>query len=451
MSKRVFVSKGNPHTLSTAILHGKWAVHDSLLPAAAGLAAKIIQGETPDFSGFKKEKADGVEAGYTGYISPSGRVRYPWNEFDGAVEGSIGLIEISGTMLKADNCDDGMDTMSSYLYKCYQNPNIVGVLLLCDSGGGQVSGTEAFADAVSHRNKPVVAWVNGMAASACYWVASQADMIVMNGTISEVGSIGILASAIDLIPYWEAQGVKVHTILADGSEDKNKSYFEMLKGNYDLVKAELTDLRSVFVNAVKTGRAGKLKNEEMFSGKMFNTAAAIANGMADKQGMMGDAIKEIRGLAKSQKYSSSNNYNQSAQEMSFSIFGKNSASTVGSQFAKLAAMKPEELKAEAVHKLNETLEASESPLRVVGHSDFDAVNDGGASLRASEERVSTLEARVRELEAENEKLGKKVPNAQGAKSNKNSEEPQEEINRADYGYMTDEEFEEFKQGKIKAI
>lgn len=443
------MSKSNPQALAASILHGKWAISSDQLSAAAGLVAKIIQGETPDFSGFKRANTDkeNREAGYTGFITPSGKVRYPWTPFDGAIEGSIGLVEITGTMLKADNCDDGMDTMTSYLYQCYQNPNITGVLLYCDSGGGQVMGTEAFAKAVADRTKPVVAWVNGMAASACYWVASQTDKIIMNGQTSEVGSIGVMATVMDLMPYWEAQGVKFHTVLADGSEEKNLSYFELLKGNYDLVKAELTQIKDLFHSTVKTGRAGKLQGEEMLKGAMYPTKKAIELGMADSMGTMADAIKEIRTLAKSTTYSNSNSYTTANQMGGFSLFAKGGASTSASLFAKVAKTKKEELKADLVMKLNESLEAEESAIRVVGEADFEAAMDGVIALNKAEERADKAEARVKELEAEVERLGKKVPNAQGTTSTK-KEEGTQEYSRADYGYLTDEEFEDLKSGKL---
>lgn len=442
------MSKSNPHALAASILHGKWAISADQMAAASGLVAKIIQGESPDFSGFKRPNAENREAGYTGYISPSGKIRYPWQAFDGAVEGSIGLVEISGTMLKADNCDDGMDTMTAYLYQCYQNPNITGVLLYCDSGGGQVMGTEAFAKAVADRTKPVVAWVNGTAASACYWVASQADKIIMNGQTSEVGSIGVMATVMDLIPYWEAQGVKFHTILAEGSEEKNLTYFELLKGNYDLVQAELTQIKDLFHSTVKSGRGDKLKNDSMLKGAMYPTKEAINLGMADAMGTMADAIKEIRTLAKTSTYSNSNSYTTANQMGGFSLFAKGGASTSASLFAKVAKAKKEELKADLVMKLNESLEAEDSPIRVVGESDFEAAMDGGTALNRAEERAEKAEARVKELEAEVKTLGDKIPNATGSQSTK-EKEGVATFERSNYAYLTDEEFEDLKSGKLK--
>jgi peptidoglycan hydrolase CwlO-like protein len=74
--------------------------------------------------------------------------------------------------------------------------------------------------------------------------------------------------------------------------------------------------------------------------------------------------------------------------------------------------------------------------------------DGGAALAKAEDRASKAEARVKELEAEVETLGNKVPNAQGTASNK-KEEGTQEFSRAEYGYLTDEEFEDLKSGKLK--
>jgi capsid assembly protease len=73
------------------------------------------------------------------------------------------------------------------------DPDVAGIVLDVDSPGGTVSGTmetaAAVADAAS--KKPCVACVNTLAASAAYWIASQASEVVMVPS-GDVGSIGAM-------------------------------------------------------------------------------------------------------------------------------------------------------------------------------------------------------------------------------------------------------------------
>lgn len=430
------------------ILHGKWAVHESILPIAAGLAKEIFEGRVPDFAPLRRATSNevGKEAtGITGYINPDGSMRYPWSEFEGMKNGAFAVLNISGVMMKADNCDDGMDTMAAYVDKAKANANVTGLLMIVDSGGGQVMGTEGLASAIAGFDKPVVAWVNGRAASAAYWVTSQADHIVINGKTSEVGSIGVMATAYDLIPMWEKMGIKVHTVLADGSEDKNKSYFEMLNGNYDLVKAELNQVRVLFHETVKTGRAGKLKGEEMLTGKMYPAEEALKLGMVDQIGNMATAVAELKKRTKAGSVGAGSNSYTSAMG-GFSLF-KDSGPAVDSLFAKVAKAKEGELDAAKLTKLNNLLEASGSHVRVVGSADFDAVADAGTSLAAAEERAEKAEKKVKELDAEVKRLGDLAPAATGSASGK-KEEGGTMLKREDYAYLTDDEWEaKLKEGK----
>jgi ClpP class serine protease len=72
--------------------------------------------------------------------------------------------------------------------------SIKAVILNLDSPGGQATGIAEFAHMVRAAGKPVIAYVDGMAASAAYWIASAASEIVISKT-GEVGSIGAVYGA----------------------------------------------------------------------------------------------------------------------------------------------------------------------------------------------------------------------------------------------------------------
>lgn len=91
--------------------------------------------------------------------------------------------------------------------------NAAAVLLVVDSPGGTVPGSEALHESIRllAAKKPVVAVVNNMAASGGYIAAIAADHIVARQT-SLVGSIGVLFQFPNVSQLLDRLGVKVETV-----------------------------------------------------------------------------------------------------------------------------------------------------------------------------------------------------------------------------------------------
>ncbi len=236
-------------------------------------------------------------------------------------EGTVAIIPVKGPIMREDGWSSyGTESKTKFLKAIYDIPNIKGVVLDINSGGGEVDGTMTFANAIKNRNKPVVALVNSIAASAAYWIAQNSDTILMNDSTAQVGSIGVMMTFIDDQKYWEDMGIKWVDIIADKSQDKNKGYFDALKGKYQTIKNEsLNPLREMFAQAVIDARGTKidLEAENVLSGKMYFASAtpsgnksAIQVGLADGIGDMEAAINQVLKLAETAKYvrQTSNNF-----------------------------------------------------------------------------------------------------------------------------------------------
>lgn len=206
---------------------------------------------------------------------------------------SIAILNVRGPITKYDQfCgDSGTLTKAELLDRCMNNPNIKGVVLIHDSGGGQASATEHFATKIFNASKPVVSFVQGMSASASYWLSSAADAVVMEFKMSSVGSIGAYTTVANFVNHYKMLGIDVRDIYAPQSENKNKAWREAMEGKDEAMEAELKTLTDFFINAVKVNRAGKLSNNaDIFKGNMFYTADAIKNGLADHEGDLAFAI-----------------------------------------------------------------------------------------------------------------------------------------------------------------
>lgn len=108
------------------------------------------------------------------------------------------LGERSGISELGSLFEDGLTygyEVKEHLMEAAEDEDISGVLLVIDSPGGTIFGSQAIADGVAYyrekTNKPIFTYVSGMAASGGYWTAVSTDHIIADhGTA--VGSIGVI-------------------------------------------------------------------------------------------------------------------------------------------------------------------------------------------------------------------------------------------------------------------
>ncbi|GIQ73203.1 S49 family peptidase [Bradyrhizobium sp. RD5-C2] len=167
------------------------------------------------------------------------------------------------------------------------DPDVAGAIVDVDSPGGTVSGTMEAAAAVADlaSKKPVIACVNTLAASAAYWIASQASEMVMSPS-GDVGSIGAMIMHHDISGWLEQIGMKMTLIRSEHAPMKNEAHpFAPLS---DDAKAFLQGRANAagadFIKAVANGRrVSQTKvREEFGQGRMVGAREAVARGMADR-------------------------------------------------------------------------------------------------------------------------------------------------------------------------
>lgn len=233
--------------------------------------------------------------------------------YDDAPQGSTAVFPIKGTMLKYGTwCDYGTQEIAGFMREAINHKNIESIILDIDSGGGSVSAIAPIVQVINEAkaaNKPVVAKID-LCCSAAYYAAVNCNYIVADNNISaEIGSIGVMISFSDMMPYYEKMGVKFHKIYATQSDHKNQAFELALEGKYELIKAELLDPLAIgFQSHVKTQRKGKLDEsiEGILSGKTYFADAALEYGMIDEIGTNATAIERAQVLAESRKFLANN-------------------------------------------------------------------------------------------------------------------------------------------------
>jgi signal peptide peptidase SppA len=173
------------------------------------------------------------------------------------------------------------------------DPGVGAVVLLIDSPGGSVSGIpEAAAEIRAARGgaKPIVAVADTMAASAAYWLGSQADRFVVTPS-GRVGSIGVYAMHQDVSEAMKTMGVKTTLVSAGRFKTEGNPFEPLTDEARARMQADVDMFHSMFVADVAAGRG--VKPDAVLSG--FGQGRTVLAREAVELGMV-DRIDTLRNV-----------------------------------------------------------------------------------------------------------------------------------------------------------
>ncbi len=202
------------------------------------------------------------------FVTPQGTAVVP-------VDGMIGQ-HLSNFETECGGFD--IATLVEDLDEIEANAGIQDVLLVLRSPGGVVTGVPEAADRIASMTKRVVAFTDSMAASAAYWLASQADEIWLTPS-AEVGSIGVYTALVDESAAWAREGYRRELIKAGRHKATGISGLPISDDDRALLQEAVNETYNTFTTAVRAGR-GDLPDDVM-QGQMFSANRALDAGLAD--------------------------------------------------------------------------------------------------------------------------------------------------------------------------
>ncbi|KKN71031.1 hypothetical protein LCGC14_0424480 [marine sediment metagenome] len=203
------------------------------------------------------------------------------------VVGTTAIVDLKGLMVRSAGMFarffgiTGSDQIRAAIEAADHDEDIDNIVLRVDSPGGSVSGIAELADAIKATETPIVAHVEGVAASAAFWVASQADRITV-GRMDLVGSIGVTLTLFDLSKAFRDDGIE--TVVIDTGELKTIGApgTEITKAQRDQLQHLVDFFFDGFVSGVAQGRGLTEKQVRAIAdGRMFTPAEAQENGLID--------------------------------------------------------------------------------------------------------------------------------------------------------------------------
>jgi len=226
------------------------------------------------------DKFDVVAARKTGYESSSSeRVQ---------IIGSIAVINIKGSIFRYSNIFTDfynlttIDNLMQDIEYVNDLKNIEGVLINADSGGGQANGISEAAGIFKMISKPTKTYISGSCASACYWLGSTSDEIIINKT-GIAGSIGAMLEVIDDTELLEKWGIKKTVYKSEVSPNKNSD---------SELQTLVNRLGEEFVTDVAKNRNVTFEHvlENYGKGGLFVGKDAVNAGLADKVGTFEEVL-----------------------------------------------------------------------------------------------------------------------------------------------------------------
>ncbi len=141
---------------------------------------------------------------------------------------------------------------------------------------------------------PVHAFVEDVAASGGYWLATAGDDIWVDPS-SVVGSIGVISASFGFPDLLSRHGIerRVHTA------GKSKSFLDPFRPekpeDVARLRAILDPIHEAFKAQVTGRRHGKLAEKDLFTGDVWVGQAAVAEGLADGIAHMAPKLKSLYG------------------------------------------------------------------------------------------------------------------------------------------------------------
>lgn len=159
------------------------------------------------------------------------------------------------------------------------------IMLYIDSPGGTVDGTQELARTIyaARGTKPVVAFSDGLIASAAYWIGAAADRLYISGDTVWAGSVGVIATHVDLSEADRQAGIKVTEIVAGKYKNIGSPNEPLTTEGRAYIQERVDHIYSVFVSDVAQfrGTTPEAVIENMADGRIFVGKNAITAGLVD--------------------------------------------------------------------------------------------------------------------------------------------------------------------------
>ncbi len=209
------------------------------------------------------------------------------------------IVHGAGGAFPAGPMVSGSDAVLKALRSARNDRRACGVVLFIDSPGGSALGSELILEEVKRlaKKKPVVAYVDRVAASGGYMAALGAQEI-WAAPSALLGSIGVFAGKFDLGRLFDRLGVRREVLAKGAHAGIHATSRPFTPGERDALEAEVEETYQAFLDHVSAARG--ISKEEAHSrgeGRVFSGQRALEAKLVDRVGLFDDACRRALELA----------------------------------------------------------------------------------------------------------------------------------------------------------
>ena len=194
-----------------------------------------------------------------------------------------------------------IDALAPLLEAAFRPRSVTAVALVVNSPGGSPVQSELIAgrirDLAAECDKPVVAFVEDVAASGGYWLACAADEVRVTGT-SIIGSIEVISYGFGFQEAIGKLGIERRVHTAGSSKALLDPFQSERPDDVAHLKAIQAEMHERFISWVRSRRGDLLKVDdepELLEGKFWTGARGVALGLADGEGELRRTLRERYG------------------------------------------------------------------------------------------------------------------------------------------------------------
>ena len=211
----------------------------------------------------------------------------------------VAVIRLNGVIASGARGQLNDATLAPVIERAFRKGKPIAVALVVNSPGGSPVQSSLIAARIrrlaAERDVPVYAFVEDVAASGGYWLATAADEIYADES-SILGSIGVISAGFGLTGLIEKLGVERRVYTAGKSKSMLDPFQPEKPADIKRLKALQLDIHAAFKTQVTARREGKLpEGEDLFTGDVWLGHAAIEKGLADGIGHVVPTMKQKYG------------------------------------------------------------------------------------------------------------------------------------------------------------
>lgn len=256
---------------------------------------------------------------------------FSWGEtaFSGK-KADIAVIDIAGPIMYGEsggfNSSGASANQLLPILDKIEKDKVKAILLRLNSPGGTASASQAIYEKIMAMRKKngvkVYSFMQDVAASGAYYIASASDVIYANPS-TLTGSIGVIMQVPNYTNLSSKIGLETITIKSGKFKDIGNGARKMTDDEKTLLQNLINDTYGEFVKAVSRGRnLPETTVRQLGDGRIYTGNQARANKLVDKLGTEEDTINELAKLIKVDGEPKLKNYTKPSWEKLFDMNAK---------------------------------------------------------------------------------------------------------------------------------